>query len=201
MEHSSDHDEIINIIKSELTKYDKLAKILKLIVDKCEIDQTKYFILGSYAIRKYREINDLDINMDYREFLKLGKLGYGILEFYNNQIRWFLDMTDLYNKQTGQNVQDFSIEVFQKEPTVGFPNEKFSLQYLKDHQKLSIDDYGHQFFNYQTLLEWKQTMNRPKDQDDIILLQKIIEQTGGYQHKYYKYKRKYLNLKRRKLQF
>ena len=57
---------IIEIIQSDLKKYEKLSNILKYVfVDIAEIDQSKYYLLGSYAIRKYRPINDLDINLDY----------------------------------------------------------------------------------------------------------------------------------------
>ena len=54
-------------------------------------------------------------------------------KIYNNQIRWFFDMTKLYNDLTKNNEPDFSIEAFQKNPNEGFPNEQFSLNYLKEH--------------------------------------------------------------------
>lgn len=48
-------------------------------------------------------------------------MGIGILQIYKkNQIRWFFDMTDRYNKLTGFNEDDFSIEVFQKKILVVF---------------------------------------------------------------------------------
>ena len=110
---------IETIIKSKATKEDKLAKILKYIfVNICKIDQNKYFILGSYALRKHRKINDLDINLDAQEFLKLEKAvlnGYGKIEFYDSQIRWVFDMTKLYNRLTKSKEKDFSIEAFKKE--------------------------------------------------------------------------------------
>ena len=57
-----------------LKKYEKLASILKYVfVDVCKIDQDKYFILGSFGIREHRLINDLDINIDKDEFMKLEK--------------------------------------------------------------------------------------------------------------------------------
>ena len=115
--------------------------------------------------------------MHYDEFFKLKSLidkGFGGLEIYNNQIRWFFDMTKLYNDLTNGNEPDFSIEAFQKNPNDGFPNEKFSLNYLKEHNSLDKDTNGHQFFKLETLLEWKQTMNRPKDQPDIELITKML---------------------------
>jgi hypothetical protein len=54
-------------------------------------------MLGSFGIREYRTINDLDINLDDTEFLKLEVAvnhGLGKVEFYNGQIRWKLDLTN-----------------------------------------------------------------------------------------------------------
>ena len=66
---------IIKIIKSKTEKYQKLSDILKyLFIDIAGINQTKYFLLGSFAIREYRQISDLDINIDYNEFYKLKTL-------------------------------------------------------------------------------------------------------------------------------
>lgn len=170
------------ILNKKLTKYEKLSKILKyLFVDIANINQKRYYILGSYSIRKHRIISDLDINLDFNEFNKLSSLikkNIGEIEFYgegnNTQIRWFYDLTNEYNKLTKSNENDFSIEAFQKLETVGFPNNKFSLKYLLKHNSLDVDENGHQFFNLKTLLKWKKTMNRPKDQDDIKLIKKLL---------------------------
>tara|TARA_B100001093_G_C26841589_1_gene1020809 strand:- start:1072 stop:1593 length:522 start_codon:yes stop_codon:yes gene_type:complete len=169
---------IENIIRSKVSKEDKLAKILKhIFVNVCHIEQTKYFILGSYAIRKHRKINDLDINLDSKEFLKLEKAvinGYGKIEFYNNQIRWIFDITKLYNHLTKSKEKDFSIEAFQKDKKIGYPTRTFSLSNLKRSQGLSKDKFGHQFFSVETLLKWKKKMNREKDKKDIELIKKIL---------------------------
>src|SRR6185312_12668528 len=128
-------DQVIrSIITGNTEKYQKLSDILKyLFVDIAGISQNKYYILGSYAIRQYRTINDLDINLDDQEFLKLENLtkkGFGHIEFYNAQIRWFYDLTQQYNELTHSNENDFSIEAFQKRPFDGFPDQRFSLGYL-----------------------------------------------------------------------
>ncbi len=165
---------ISNIIKSvDLNKHEKLASILQYIVNYCSIDNSLYFILGSYALREHRMISDLDVNIDYDEFEKLQKLSFGKVELYNNQIRWFYDLTEKY-KKIDPNVNDFSIEIIQKRPNEGLPNEKFSLKYLKENGGLDIDKYGHQIFNLKTLLAWKIEMNRDKDKIDIELINKII---------------------------
>ena len=172
-------DDIIkSIMVSKLKKHEKLSKILHhLFVEICDISQKKYFILGSYSIRDLRQINDLDINLDFNEFFKLHKLTeikMGVLEFYNNQIRWFYNLTDVYNKLTGEHENDFSIEAFQKLPLDGFPNETFSLQKLTENNKLDTDENGHQFYNIKTLLEWKKTLNREKDKADIELINSVL---------------------------
>lgn len=176
------NNHILNIIKSNSEKYQKLSDILKyLFVDIAHIDQSKYFLLGSFAIRTHREINDLDINLDHNEFFKLKTLtdkSIGKIEIYNNQIRWIYDITDEYNKITNSNENDFSIEAFQKNSLDGFPNPHFSLDYLINNNGLSTDTNGHQFFTLETLLEWKKTMNRTKDTTDIELIQNILQHTN-----------------------
>lgn len=170
-------EEIINIIKSSDAKHIKLAMILKLIVDLCNIDQNKCFILGSYPLRYHRTISDLDMNMDIKEFIKLEKFKseYAHLEFYNGQIRWFFDLTELYKIYYCSEEKDFSIEIFQKDPLDGYPNEKFSLNYLIENNGLNKDNYGHQYFSLQTLLKWKVIMGREKDKSDVELIKNILE--------------------------
>ena len=162
-----------------LTKYEKLSNLLKYIFqDICKIDTKKHYILGSFSLRKYRNINDLDINIDSLEFMKLEKAiqkGFGRLEFYNGQIRWFMDLTDEYNQLNSTSEKDFSIEAFMKSPNVGFPNNDFSLNNLKQHKGFDIDRNGHQYFSLKQLLKWKGTMNRPKDQSDIIILKQLLK--------------------------
>ena len=174
---------IDNIIKTiientKLEKYQKLSKILKyLFVDLAKISQQKYYILGSFGIREHRPISDLDINIESKEFYKLEILiqkGFGKLQIYNNQIRWFLDMTSEYNDIMSVKDEDFSIEAFQKLSTDGFPNSDYSLCELKINNKLDQDENGHQFFNIQTLLDWKNTMGRPKDLADVKLIEAIV---------------------------
>lgn len=177
-------DATINkIILSDIPKHEKLSLILKyLFVDICDINQKKYYILGSYAIREHRKISDLDINLDHDEFFKVQNLitkSLGTLEIYNNQIRYFYDMTNEYNIILGTNEKDFSIEAFQKLQTVGFPNDNFSLAYLTKNLGLDKDKNGHQFFNLSTLLLWKKTMNREKDIPDIKLLESLTVMKGG----------------------
>jgi len=170
---------IENIISNtKLVKYQKLSAILKyLFVDISKISQDKYYLIGSFALREHRNISDLDIILDYDEFLKLENLvkrNIGVLEFYNNQIRWFLNLTNEYNHITGEKEKDFSIEAFQKKPIEGFPDKSYSLSYLKKHNGFNKDMNGHLFFNMNTLLRWKQQMNRDKDKPDIELILSII---------------------------
>ena len=94
------------IVDRALEKHEKLAAILRyLFVELAGVSQTKYYILGSYAIREHRTISDLDINMDHDEFFKLGALtdrGMGAVQIYGGaQIRWFFDLTHEYNALAG----------------------------------------------------------------------------------------------------
>ena len=166
------------ILNKKLKKHEKLSSILRyLFVDIAKISQDKYYILGSFSIREYRQISDLDINLDLNEFYKLEQLtkkNIGKLEFYNNKIRWFVDFTKDYNKLKNENELDFSIEAFQKKQTDGFPNKSFSLKALRDNNDFEKNDDGHQFFNLKTLLKWKLTMNREKDKIDIELINNIL---------------------------
>ena len=174
------NENITKIIQdTTLQKYQKLSSILhEIFVNICSIDQKKYYILGSFAIRKNRQISDLDINLDSNEFFKLNKalkLGFGKLEIYNNQIRWFYDLTETYNSITKLKEDDFSLEAFQKEPLDGYPNSEYSLDYLQKNNMLDIDENGHQYFSLLTLLKWKKQMNRPKDQPDIELIEQLLK--------------------------
>ena len=166
------------IINKKLKKHEKLSAILRyLFVDIAKISQDKYYILGSFSIREYRQISDLDINLDHNEFYKLEELtkkNIGKLEFYGGQIRWFADFTKEYNNLTNENELDFSIEAFQKKQTDGFPNKSFSLKALRDNNDFEKNEDGHQFFNLKTLLTWKLTMNREKDKIDIELINNIL---------------------------
>lgn len=166
------------ILNKKLKKHEKLSSILRyLFVDIAKISQDKYYILGSFSIREYRQISDLDINLDHNEFYKLAQLtkkNIGKLEFYDSQIRWFADFTKEYNKLTNENELDFSIEAFQKKQTDGFPNKSFSLKDLRDNNDFEKNEDGHQFFNLHTLLKWKLTMNREKDKIDIELINNIL---------------------------
>ena len=169
--------QIIKIIYNEnITKCQKLSAILKIILDYCDIDNNKYMIIASYCIRNYREINDLDMNMISDEWDKLNKLvkrGIGVIQPYNNQMRYFLDITDEYRK-IDPIATDFSIEIFKKESNEGFPNDTFSIEYLLNHDGLNRDDNNHLFFNKETLLRWKKTMMREKDKADIKILEELI---------------------------
>lgn len=161
-----------------LKKYEKLSNILKYIfINICKIDPAKYYILGSFSIRKYREINDLDINIDKDEFIKLEKAvekGFSHIEFYNGQIRWIFDLTKEYNKLTSPKEKDFSTEAFMKDPKVGYPNNAFSLSSVKKNKGFNKDKNKHQFFSLKYLLKWKRAMNRDKDKSDIELIEELL---------------------------
>ncbi len=172
-------NEIIRIIKSSKKKYEKLSDILKyLFVDIAGINQSKYYILGSYSIRRHREINDLDIHLENIEFFKLQALldkNIGRLDIYKEQIRWYYDLTEEYNKLTGCSEKEFSIEAYQKYPNEGIPNCNFSLENLRLRNGLVEDENTHQYLKLEILLEWKESMKRSKDEADIKLLKELLQ--------------------------
>lgn len=161
------------IIYSDDPKHVKLARILDDIIEYFKIKRTKYYLLGSYALRESREISDLDIIMEQSEFDKLDD-SFGKIEQHNNQTRWFYDLTKAY-QEVDENVKDFSIEIFRKSKDEGYPDNNFSLENLRKTKGLSTDEFDHQFMNLETLLQWKKRMNRPKDQDDIKMIEKLLQ--------------------------
>jgi hypothetical protein len=167
-------DAILDIIKApSLSKEVKLSAILKMCVEAGGVAPRTYVILGSYALRGDRSIADLDVSMDEEQWHKLPEIG--VRQKYEDEDRWFLDMTPLYRAYVDPETSDFSIEVFSKAPNRGFPNDSFSRSHLEATPSgLAFDDNGHPYFSLFTLLDWKRTMNRPKDQPDIRLLVKKL---------------------------
>ena len=53
------------------------------------------------------------ISEEWEKLHKLTDIGVGIIETYNGQLRYFLDMTNEYKKMDPQ-MKDFSIEIFKK---------------------------------------------------------------------------------------
>ena len=83
------------------------------------------------TIRALKYHGGVDVKELKNENVEALKKGLGKLEIYNkNQIRWFYDLTEIYNNLTNSKEDDFSLEAFQKEPSIGFPNNDFSLEYL-----------------------------------------------------------------------
>jgi hypothetical protein len=81
------------ILDKKLKKYEKLSSILKyLFVDISNINQKKYYILGSFGLRKYRVINDLDIN---RKFYDL-KIAIKYWRFSNICFKLICHFTIIY---------------------------------------------------------------------------------------------------------
>lgn len=170
---------IIDISKSKSEKHKKLSDILhRLFVVLANISQDKYVIIGSYGMRDYRNISDLDVSLDAEEFYKLKILidrGFGKLEIHNNRIRWFYDMTSQYNELNDKKEHDFSIEVYQMHRFIGFPDDEFSLDHLIKFNELESDENNHQYFKVSTLLKWKRAMGRVKDKADILLVENAFK--------------------------
>ena len=170
-------DKIVEIIRNTLlANHEKLSSILHyLIVEKANISQDDYYIIGSYSLRNYREINDLDVVINNLEFDKLKLLNIGLFTNKFDEPYWLLDMTKLYNDIFNENISDFSIEIFSKSKNKGIPTDNFSLQSLNIKNGLEKDENKHSYFSLLTLLDWKLTMNRGKDQKDIEIIKNILE--------------------------
>lgn len=207
--NNSDHYKIFSkILRRENRPLSlKLAKILSYIVNYLGIDNKKYFISGSYALNdyfKYKEINNININMDPTEFKKLENFGLGEIIKSNNNTVWILDLKDLYNDINNNKVKNLYIEIFKIPMSKGYPTDKYSLNNLIEICGLKVDKYKNEYFTIPMFYEWKKDMNRPVDQEDIKFIEKnnLLQsekpkQCGGgnYYEKYMKYKIKYLNLK------
>ena len=97
--------------KELFTKYYKYVNINYIKINYNEL--YKLFNIIDLYYNKYNNynninINDLDIILDYDEFSKLEilvKKNIGILEYYNNHMRWFFDLTNEYNKINPCNKQ------------------------------------------------------------------------------------------------
>jgi hypothetical protein len=94
---------IISIIQTPQPKPELYGLLMQNIARLCNISQYQYVILGSYPMRMYREINDLDVDMVDTEWNKLSKLKskYIILSEHpqSKEQIWTLNMTDLFTEK------------------------------------------------------------------------------------------------------
>ena len=202
------YNEFKSIISRKNTRLStKLAKILSYIINDLGIDNEKYFVTGSYALKDYyyyRDIDNLNINMAPREFNKLGIFELG--QYYNdkNVQKWILDLKEFYEEINNENINNFYIEIIEIPVNKGYPNNKFSLQSLKNCNLL-VDKYNNYFLTIPAFYEWRKIINKKKDNEDIKfiednnLLKKEKVQCGGSNPiylKYLKYKNKYIRLKK-----
>ena len=164
---------INNLIKSykkkgilESDRSDLMALILLMVVNYCGIDQSKYHIMSSYAIRDFKSIRDLDVIMNDKEWPKILKSKIGVSKPYNNTTRYLINLPSIS--------ADAEIEIFCHSPTHGFPTPKFSHKSLKN--KLVKDKYGNLYYSLDTFVEWKDSYHRDKDYDQLNLLLKGIKQ-------------------------
>lgn len=161
-------ENIIKIYKNsdilESNRNELMATILCMIVTYCDIDQDKYHILSSYAIKDFKSVSDLDVNMEPSEWKKLSKSKMGKSGIYNNQKRYFIKLPSIS--------QDAEIEIFNKKPTEAYPNDFFSHKKIKN--KLIRDEYGNLYYPLNIFVEWKNTVHRLKDKKQLQLLNKKI---------------------------
>tara|TARA_R100001163_G_scaffold65718_1_gene64244 strand:- start:4979 stop:5608 length:630 start_codon:yes stop_codon:yes gene_type:complete len=151
--------------EGKINKNFLMPLILSMIVNFCGIDQSKYHILASYGIRAIKQIGDLDINMEEKEWKKLEKSGMGKAGIYNNQLRYFIELPEVSD--------DAEMEIFSKKTTEGFPDPSFSHKSLQP--MLLVDQFGHHYYHVDTLVRWKQIVHRDKDESALKLMHKEIK--------------------------
>jgi hypothetical protein len=159
-------DEVKSVLKEKIPKSTKLAKILNLVMTISGVPKEAYIILGSYALRNYREISDLDVDMDENYFSLLKVSPLGIVSLRGDEYVW------AFNQEYEDIV--YTIEVYATNPCKNFPNNNFSINSLHNSNALQKDEFDQFHYKLETLLEWKQTVNREKDQKDIKLIKNII---------------------------
>lgn len=150
--------------QGKINKNFLMPLVLSMIIQFCEIDQSKYHILASYGIRAIKQVGDLDINMDSHEWKKLERSGMGKAGIYNGQMRYFIEIPEISD--------DAEMEIFSKKPSEGFPNSDFSHSKLED--KFMIDQFGHNYYHVDTLIKWKEIVHREKDLKALELMHSEI---------------------------
>jgi hypothetical protein len=170
------------LIDSSEPTYINLSNILKNIIDSCSINQTKYYIIGSYTIRKEREregrpIGDLDVIMAPDEFNKLKDFGMGEFEeFTGNSGK----TTERFSITVEKDGKEYPIEIFNLPESEGIPTNELSMEALQGKKgSFTKDKNGHLMFSPITLLKWKESMNRKKNQADIAILRRKLHRTHG----------------------
>ena len=160
------YNELENILQEELPKSSKLAKILNYIMEFCEVPKEAYIILGSYAIRDYREISDLDVDMCQNYFPNLESCKLGNVSLRGLEYVWAFNQ--IYNGES------YIIEVYSTDPFINFPNNYFSIANLINVNALQKDMFNQNYYKLETLLKWKEIVYREKDKKDIELIKKIL---------------------------
>ena len=143
-----------------------MVLILLMVVNYCGIDQSKYHIMSSYAIRDFKPLRDLDVIMNDKEWPKILKSKVGVSKPYNNTTRYLINLPSIS--------ADAEIEIFNHSATHGFPTRDFSHKSLKN--KFVKDKYGNLYYSLDTFVEWKDCRHTSKDYTHINLLLKGIKQ-------------------------
>lgn len=123
------------ILKNYNKKYEKNSSVLKYIfVDVCKIDQSKYYLLGSFVLREHRKINDLDINLDKDEFMKDPKVDYSNNNFSLSKLKTKKGLT--YDNN-GHHFFNVTIIIKMEKPMNRAKDQK-DIQLIKSLYKLSL---------------------------------------------------------------
>lgn len=130
-------------------------------------------------MRKYKNIGDLDIDMDSSDFHKLQHLSSSYISYKvhpeSQESIWEVELSPLYSKIKNES-EEFKIEVYCCDPKIGYFGEEYSLDNIFGNKEkcVEVDEFGNQHYSLETTLVFKQKNNRPKDQKDIDILKNLL---------------------------
>ena len=168
---------IINTIRQNDLKNNKLSKIVAHLMAQNNIPNTNYLITGSYGFGSVYPTNNIDVLIDP---YYLSKLNIPVTQINNNKFKY--DLTPIYNNYYDDNANDFSIY---------FHTKPISNKYVINTNNYQIDQFNNRFITGKLLMDFRNDINRP-----VILMNNPLDsQTEYYFNKYKKYKHKYRNTK------
>ena len=203
--------EFMVYVKGIIRKYNRnnahdiFGEIMAYIKSFCLLDE-EYYITGSYAmgLKGIKQISNISVSVSQKNMGLIlknikndGKMEVVITASNGVLNKFVIDLTTFFrhNEEFHDFRKSFFIEIFQYSVESGYPNEKFSFKNMKESGGITKDIFGNYFMTINKLLEWKKelvNMNQDvsKHKTDIDDITKALKQ------KYFKYKNKYLALKR-----
>jgi hypothetical protein len=212
-ESKDTNNEFIVYVQGIIRRYNRenahaiFGEIMAYIKSFCLLDD-EYYITGSYVmgLNGLKNISNISVSMTGKNYVKvlekIQKFGNtGQKNTSNGQFNFIkFDFTKFFKHHQDYNDDrnEFYLEIFQQEKTVGFPNNNFSFEFMKDNNGLQKDTCNNYYMSINKLKEWKQKLvelnqDASKHTVDINKITNFLE----IKFKYLKYKNKYLTLKSR----